>query len=402
MAEETRDKLDLSAICHVGPGTAGGEMFRRYWLAILRSEDLRDIPHSVKVLGEELVLFRDGSGGLGLMGLHCSHRGTSLEYGDIEERGIRCPYHGWLYDTEGNCLEQPLEPKGSTFCQKVKHPAYRVKELGGLIFAYMGPNQSAPPVLPRYSALVREDGARLVLPPRHWDYNWFNFFENTIDSLHAFFLHKPSRSDRSWENAFWDYPGDHHIEAMRTPHGLKAIVHWPGPTPDTLYVRLTSLALPTVFSLGGRGVEEEGFERLLFVTPVDDDNFMVYSSDFVPRSKEDVIKKRDQSRYIPPSAEPVKEYDKRKHVPYRGQVWKEDYVCQSTQGKIGYRHEQLGTSDRAIILLRKLLMEAIETVQKGGEPQGIISKEQENELIILDAFRRILPKSEVVELLRPT
>jgi 5,5'-dehydrodivanillate O-demethylase oxygenase subunit len=355
----------------------------------------------VKVLGEELVLFRDGSGGLGLMGLHCSHRGTSLEYGDIEDRGIRCPYHGWLYDTEGNCLEQPLEPKGSTFCQKVKHPAYRVKELGGLIFAYMGPHISDPPPIPRYSALVRDDGVRLVLPPRHWDYNWFNFFENTIDSLHAFFLHKPSRADRSWENAFWDYPGDHHIEAMRTDYGLKTIVHWPGPTPDTLYVRLTTLALPTVFSLGGRGVEEEGFERLLFVTPVDDDNFMVYSSDFVPRSKEDVIKKRDQSRYAPPAAEPVKEYDKRKYVPYRGQVWKEDYVCQSTQGKIGYRHEQLGTSDRGVILLRKLLMEAIETVQKGGEPQGIIPKEQEHELITLDAFRRILPKSAVAELLRP-
>ena len=401
MTDETQGKLDLSVICHVGAGTAGGEMFRRYWLAISRTEDLKDIPQSVKVLGEELVLFRDGSGRLGLMGLHCSHRGTSLEYGDLEERGIRCPYHGWLYDTEGNCLEQPLEPKGSTFCQKVKHPAYRVKELGGLIFAYLGPNQSAPPVLPRYSALVRDDGVRLVLPPRHWDYNWFNFFENTIDSLHAFFLHKPSRADRSWENAFWDYPGDHHIEAMRTDYGLKTIVHWPGPTPDTLYVRLTTLALPTVFSLGGRGVEEEGFERLLFVTPADDDNFMVYSSDFVPRSKEDVIKKRDQSRYAPPAAEPVKEYDKRKHVPYRGQVWKEDYVCQSTQGKIGYRHEQLGTSDRGVILLRKLLMEAIETVQKGGEPQGIIPKEKEDQLITLDAFRRILPKPAVAELLRP-
>ena len=401
MADETQGKLDLSVICHVGPDSAGGEMFRRYWLAISRTEDLKDIPQSVKILGEELVLFRDGSGRLGLMGLHCSHRGTSLEYGDLEERGIRCPYHGWLYDTEGNCLEQPLEPKGSTFCQKVKHPAYRVRELGGLIFAYLGPNQSAPPVLPHYSALVRDDGVRLVLPPRHWDYNWFNFFENTIDSLHAFFLHKPSRADRSWENAFWDYPGDHHIEAMRTDYGLKTIVHWPGPTPDTLYVRLTTLALPTVFSLGGRGVEEEGFERLLFVTPADDDNFMVYSSDFVPRSKEEVIKKRDQSRYTPPAAEPVKEYDKRKHVPYRGQVWKEDYVCQSTQGKIGYRHEQLGTSDRGVILLRKLLLEAIETVQKGGEPQGIIPKEKEDQLITLDAFRRILPKPTVAELLRP-
>ena len=401
MSETRQEKLSLSALCHVGPGMPGGAMFRRYWLAVARTEDLKDIPQAVKVLGEELVLFRDGSGRVGLVGLHCSHRGTSLEYGDIEARGIRCPYHGWLYDVEGNCLDQPLEPKGSTFCQKVKHPSYRVQELGGLIFAYMGAQESEPPPLPRYSALVRDDGMRLVLPPRHWDYNWFNFFENTIDSLHAFFLHKPSRADRSWENAFWDYPGDHHIEAFRTEYGLKTIVHWPGPTPGTLYVRLTSLALPTVFSLGGRGVEEEGFERLLFVTPVDDDNFMVFSSDFVPRDKVDVIKKRDQSRYAPPTAEPVKEYDKRKHVPYRGQVWREDYVCQSTQRKIGYRDEQLATSDRGVILLRKLLLEAIETVRHGGVPQGIVPKEKANEMITLDAFRLILPPTQLEQVMRP-
>ena len=392
---------DLSVLSHVGAGTAGGEMFRRYWLAVSRAEDLTDIPLAVKVLGEELVLFRDGGGRLGLVGLHCSHRGTSLEYGDIEPGGIRCPYHGWLYDVEGNCLDQPLEPRGSTFCQKVKHLAYPVRELGGLIFAYMGPHKSNPPPLPRYSALVKEDGVRLVLPPRHWDYSWFNFFENTIDSLHAFFLHKPSRADRSWENAFWDYPGNHHIEAARTEYGMQTVVHWPGPTPDTLYVRLTTLALPTVFSLGGRGVEEQGFERLLFVTPADDDNFMVYSCDFVPRSGEQLIKKRDQSRYAPPAAEPVKEYDKRKYVPYRGQVWKEDYVCQSTQGKVGYRSEQLATSDRGVILLRKLLMEAVETVRRGGEPLGIIPKHKENEIITLEAFRRILPVSEAAALMTP-
>ena len=282
-----------------------------------------------------------------------------------------------------------------------KHPSYHVRELGGLIFAHLGSRASAPPPLPHYSALVRGDGVRLVLPPRHWDYNWFNFFENTIDSLHAFFLHKPSRADRSWENAFWDFPGDHHIEAQQT-YGLKTIVHWPGPTPETVYVRLTTLALPTVFSLGGRGVEEDGFERLLFVTPVDDDNFMVFSSDFVPKDKVDIIEKRDQTRYAPPTAEPVKEYDKRKGVPYRGQVWKEDYICQSTQGKIGYRNEQLATSDRGVILLRRLLMEAIETVRTGGIPMGIVPREKEHEIITLDAFRRILPRAELNALLRAT
>jgi phenylpropionate dioxygenase-like ring-hydroxylating dioxygenase large terminal subunit len=115
MSSTHETKLNDSDLCHVGPGTPAGEMFRRYWLSISRSEDLKDVPLAVKVLGEELVLFRDGQGRLGLVGLHCSHRGSSLEYGDIEEKGIRCIYHGWLYDVDGNCLDQPLEPAGSTF-----------------------------------------------------------------------------------------------------------------------------------------------------------------------------------------------------------------------------------------------------------------------------------------------
>src|SRR4030095_7849963 len=128
---------------------------------------------------------------------------------------------------------------------------------------------------------------------------------------------------------------------------------------------------------------------------------MVFSGDFVPQDKVDVIKKRDQTRYAPPAAEPVKEYDKRAHVPYRGQVWREDYVCQSTQGKIGYRDEQLATSDRGVILLRKILLEAIETVQRGGVPQGIIPKEKQHEMITLDAFRLILPHSKLEQVMRP-
>ena len=392
-------KLNDSDLCHVGPGTPAGEMFRRYWLAISRSEDLKDVPLAVKVLGEELVLFRDGQGRLGLVGLHCSHRGSSLEYGDIEENGIRCIYHGWLYDVDGNCLDQPLEPAGSTFCQKVKHPSYPVRELGGLLFTYLGPDKNSPPPIPRYSALIREDGQRLVLPPRFWDYNWFNFWENVVDSLHAYVLHKDSRSDRSWENAFWRYRGDHHLDAVTTEYGLQAIVRWPGPAPETEYVRLTTVALPTVFSLGGRGEEDVGFERLLFVTPADDNNFMVFTSDFIPQGAVNPIEDREKTRRAEADTEDVKSYDKRKHVPFRGRVWKEDYVCQSTQGNVGYRREQLASSDRAIILLRKLLIEAMETVQNGGTPRGIIPREKETEMIPLEAYRAVLSKSQVQELL---
>jgi phenylpropionate dioxygenase-like ring-hydroxylating dioxygenase large terminal subunit len=322
-----------------------------------------------------------------------------LEYADIEERGIRCLYHGWLYDVDGNCLDQPLEPTGSTFCQKVKHPSYPVRELGGLLFAYMGPDKSNAPALPRYSALVRDDGVRLILPPRHWDYSWFNFWENVVDSLHAYVLHRQSRSERSWENAFWRYRGDHHLDALPTDSGLQAIVRWPGPVPDTEYVRLTTVALPTVFSLGGREEEDVGFERLLFVTPSDDNHFMVYTNDFVPAASVSTVQEREQTRRSAPEDEEVKEYDKRKFMPFKGRVWKEDYVCQSTQGNVGYRRECLATSDRAIILLRKQLIEAMETVQNGGTPKGIIPKAKENETITLEAYRAVLSKSQVQQLL---
>ena len=158
MATRKNRKITDADLARVGPDTPAGQWLRRYWLAISRAEDLKDIPLGVKILGEELVLFRDDRQRLGLLGRHCAHRGSSLEYGDIECGGIRCPYHGWLYDVEGQCLEQPAEPKDSKFHLKVRQLWYPVKELGGLIFAYMGPDRKSPPPLPRYATLVRKDG----------------------------------------------------------------------------------------------------------------------------------------------------------------------------------------------------------------------------------------------------
>ena len=165
-------------IPRVGADTPGGTWFRSYWLPVSRSDEIFDIPKSVKVLGEELVLFRAESGKVGLVGQDCPHRGASLEYADVEARGIRCPYHGWLFDINGNCLEQPSEVKGKEFCSKVRQKAYPTRELGGLIFAYLGPDSSDPPALPNYSPLIDHGGARMHEPVRYFDYNWFNFFEN--------------------------------------------------------------------------------------------------------------------------------------------------------------------------------------------------------------------------------
>ena len=125
-------KITLADIPHVGRLTPAGEWFRRYWIVVGSTRDLYDIPQAVKILGEELVLFRDPAGHFGLLDAHCPHRGASLEYGDIEDGGIRCPYHGWLFDVRGKCLDMPAEPKQSNFPDKVKHLCYPVREQGGL------------------------------------------------------------------------------------------------------------------------------------------------------------------------------------------------------------------------------------------------------------------------------
>src|SRR2546427_296469 len=176
-------------LTRVGPGTPAGEMLRRYWHPIGFAEELKGRPKRRRILGEDLVLFRDDQGRPGLLALRCSHRGTSLEFGHIEDGGLRCCYHGWLYDVEGKILEMPGEPADSTFWQRLRHPAYKVQELGGVIFAYLGPDPA--PLLPRWDVLVREDGVR-ARRARTVHCNFFQMIENSVDQHHAKWLHRTS------------------------------------------------------------------------------------------------------------------------------------------------------------------------------------------------------------------
>ena len=148
----SREENDL--VTQTAAGTPGGDMMRRYWQPVALSTDLPEggAPVPVQVMGEELALFRDEFGRIGLLGIHCAHRAADLSYGRIEDGGLRCLYHGWLYDVTGQCLDQPGEPEGSRFKEKVRHLAYPCQELGGLIFAYMGPGEA--PLLPNYHWLI--------------------------------------------------------------------------------------------------------------------------------------------------------------------------------------------------------------------------------------------------------
>ena len=171
----------------VGPGTPGGELLRRYWHPIAASAQLLDNPvRSVRILSEDLTLFKDRKGRLGLIGQRCPHRMTDLKFGIPEEEGLRCCYHGWLFDGTGRCLEMPLEPPDTTFKEKVSIKAYPVQELGGLIWTYMGPEPA--PLLPRWDLFVRPDGFRQIIS--HWlPCNWLQVMENRGDLDHGIYLH---------------------------------------------------------------------------------------------------------------------------------------------------------------------------------------------------------------------
>jgi len=396
MASVRKKRVTDADLPHVGPGTPGGEWLRRYWLAVWRSEDLKDIPQGLKILGEELVLFRDDRNRLGLIGLHCPHRGTSLEYGDIEDGGIRCPYHGWLFDVAGHCLEQPAEPKGGTFHKKIKHLSYPVRELGGLIFAYMGPDKENPPPLPRYAPLVREDGTRYLEPTRFYDYNWFNFYENAPDVAHLSILHRHSGyGKQTWGNNFFNYHDIPPFEPVEMAFGVKAVSRKPGPNPDTEYIHELGAFLPNIIHLGSvnsQGREEPDNEHTIFLTPNDDDHFMLFSVDYYTGSDPDFFEKIMTRRHGPAKKEEPKDYDHRKFRSYKGSIAMEDIMSQSTQGALGERVEHLGSSDRGVIMLRRLVREAIETALKGGRPKGVLTQEQANQVIEFDCFTGVKPK----------
>src|SRR3954469_13310887 len=172
-----------------GPDTPCGALMRRYWHPGALSDELPPdaAPLPVRIFGEELVLFRDDQGRPGLLGLYCSHRCADLSYGRIEDGGLRCLYHGWLYDINGRCLEQPAEPPESRYHDEIRHPAYPVIERAGLLFTYMGKDE--PPLLPDYEFLSAPPEHR-YLQKTFMECNYLQALEGDLDPAHLSFLHR--------------------------------------------------------------------------------------------------------------------------------------------------------------------------------------------------------------------
>ncbi len=229
-ASKRQKKLSLADLPYVGRGTAAGDWFRRHWLVVGTSSELRDIPQAVKVLGEELVLFRDDRGRIGLLGLQCPHRGTSLEYGDIEDGGIRCPYHGWLFDVGRPMFGDAGGTGGARLCQEGSPFVLPVRGAGRLALRLSGSGRD----IHRHCRVTCPWSARRVNAPskrrRLYNYNWFNFIENGADPAHFSILHRADPNDGTWRSWFFNFHDIPPFDAVEMPYGMKVISRKPGPT----------------------------------------------------------------------------------------------------------------------------------------------------------------------------
>ncbi|HEY7165948.1 MAG TPA: Rieske 2Fe-2S domain-containing protein [Candidatus Binatia bacterium] len=366
-------------LTRVGRGTPGGEMLRRYWHPIAFSDELRNKPIRRRILGEDLVLFRDEQHRVGLLGLRCSHRGTSLEFGHIENGGLRCCYHGWLYDVTGSLLEMPGEPSDSTFRNRVRHPAYRIQELAGIVFAYLGPEPA--PLLPRYDVLVREDGVR-SMSARIVHCNFLQMVENSVDQHHFKWLHRTPKT-RQWR--------DEKLTSDVTDFGiLDTFTRRVG---NESYRTISLFLMPNMNKVGYHLPEDhpaafaathEGYEALRWRVPADDVTTMHFTLYFAPLIEGKVqakIPKDQREQGLVDSIPGKYRWDDETGWIARGD---QDRCAQESQGSIFDRTaEHLGVSDEGVILLRRLYKQCIEAVQRGEDPVGIIRDPAKNEILRL-------------------
>jgi 5,5'-dehydrodivanillate O-demethylase len=361
-------------LTRVGPGTPAGELLRRYWHPVAVATELTEEKpiKPVKMLGEKLVIFRDQSGRYGLLGEHCPHRMASLAYGRTEPDGIRCPYHGWKFDISGQCLEQPAEPAGSTFKDRVRQKAYKVAKLSGLLYAYMGPEPA--PLLPRWDVLVREDGKRWILKESIIDCNWLQAMENSVDPAHLYWLHGDSGHLGSHMKEYQEKR-----EFILFEYGIMKRRTTPGKKPnDPPMTDEHPLLFPTILRHVAKSKDGGVRHDLQIRVPVDDFRTQVFRVNFEPSDTERSPEEKDPPFQYVPLKNARGEYNMKL-------VAAQDSMAWETQGPITERtQEHLGVSDEGVIMLRKLLSEQIDLVRRGGEPLGIIRDPKKNRIIEID------------------
>ena len=362
-------------LTQTGPRTPMGELLRRYWHPVAPSAELNEENPTkrVRLLSEDLVLFRSASGNLGLVEPHCAHRKANLFYGIPEPEGIRCMYHGWLYDETGACLDQPSEPEGSRFKEKIRLKAYPVQELRGLIFAYLGPEPA--PMLPRWDLFVwdnvKRSITRTMIPC-----NWLQCQDNSLDPVHFEWLHRywgsymASRYKSAEERAAWDRTtakrGAHHVKVGfdRFEYGIIKRRMLIDETEDDEFWRLGHPVLfPNILRVGsGRQ------HRFQIRVPVDDTHTLHfhYTVDLPEQGQiveQDVVPYRDVAL-----VDEQQEIIRTRGTDVSGQ----DQSAWVAQGPICDRTtEHLGVSDIGIIAYRKLIEDQLKIMGDGGDPINV-------------------------------
>jgi nitrite reductase/ring-hydroxylating ferredoxin subunit len=380
----------------IGPGTPAGALLRQYWQPVALAEELEG-PRPLKpvqVMGQHFVLLRDENGRLGLLDRDCPHRGADLAYGRLEHGGVRCAFHGWLFDVQGNCLQTPAEPEGSKLCTRIKQASYPVVEKSGVLFAFLGAGE--PPAFPEFDCFVA--------PPSHtfafkglWECNWLQALEVGIDPAHASFLHRffededtaqsygkqfrgaSAGSDMAITKVLREYDRPQ-IEVEPAPYGLRLTTLRKLNAEDT-HVRVTNLVFPQAFVIP--------MSREMTISqwhvPVDDTHcywYAIFTSFTGPVDKQQMREQRLQTIELPDYASRRNRHnqygydaDEQRSRTYTGMGLDinvhDQWACESSGPIQDRTREHLGTTDKAIIAYRRLLVKAIESTRV-GEPAPML------------------------------
>jgi nitrite reductase/ring-hydroxylating ferredoxin subunit len=377
-------------ITETGEGTPAGELLRRYWQPAALSEELAGLRpiRPVKLFGRDLVLFRDGDGQLGLLDRDCPHRGADLAFGRLEDGGLRCLFHGWLFDRNGRCLQMPADPQGPQLCPRVQQRSYPVVERNGIVFAYLGNGE--PPELPALDCFVAPD-SHVFAFKGHLDCNWLQALEVGLDPAHASFLHRffeDAAPEANYGRQFRATSADSDMPMTRVLREFEqpAISVQSSDTGLQIYalrdigggnshVRVTNLVFPQAFVIP--------LSAEITITqwhvPIDDRRcywYALFTSFTGPVDKEEMRRQRLQLYTLPdymPRVGRFNDYgynhEQQLRSTYTGMgddINVHDQWAVESQGPIQDRtREHLGTTDKAIVAFRKLLMNEIKKAGRG-------------------------------------
>jgi 5,5'-dehydrodivanillate O-demethylase len=356
-------------LTRVGAGTPMGELQRRYWHPIGATEELQTaFTKRVRLLGEDLVLYRDRNGKLGLIGEFCPHRHASFVNGIPDVDGIRCSYHGWKFDGAGSCVDQPNEPEGSTFKDKVRVPAYPVEAMGGMIFAYLGPLPA--PVLPRWDGFDNASAIRTI-GWAHVPCNWLQIMENSLDPVHTEWQH--GKFQEFWEEqrgTKYAISRKHlKIDFAEFDNGIYKRRLLAGASEESDDWKVGHPVLfPNILAVGSGGGKLWKMQTYQMRVPIDDENSMHYwyTSYDAPGDLDVPAKLREripyyEVRYLDDNGDNI-----------RDNIDAQDVMAWISQGRIYQRsNEALGTTDRGIILFRKMLERELKKVEAGQDPMNV-------------------------------